>query len=127
MREMKTQLGKEICNYMTDNNLNSHIEISDGELRFFEKKEYTTLSFGYVEKCLHENLNLGIGMYFFYIQYTKIFSELLFLHGHYSRENLNTLKKVFQFNILILGMLVIIVIGNRHRHWRSFQYFFKYK
>lgn len=54
MREMKTQLGKEICNYMTDNNLNSHIEISDGELRFFEKKEYTTLSFGYVEKCLHE-------------------------------------------------------------------------
>jgi len=54
MREMKTQLGKEICNYMTDNNLNSHIEISDGELRFFEKKEYTTLSFGYVEKCLQE-------------------------------------------------------------------------
>ena len=54
MREMKTQLGKNICNYMTDNNLNSHIEISDGELRFFEKKEYTTLSFGYIERCLHE-------------------------------------------------------------------------
>ena len=54
MREMKTQLGKEICGYMTDNNLNSHIEISDGELRFFEKKEYTPLSFGYIEKRLHE-------------------------------------------------------------------------
>lgn len=54
MREMKTQLGKDICNYMTDNNLNSHIEISDGELRFFEKKEYTPLSFGYIEKRLHE-------------------------------------------------------------------------
>lgn len=54
MREMKTQLGKDICNYMTDNNLNSHIEISDGELRFFEKKDYTPLSFGYIEKRLHE-------------------------------------------------------------------------
>jgi len=54
MREMKTQLGKEICGYMTDNNLNNHIEISDGELRFFEKKEYTPLSFGYIEKRLHE-------------------------------------------------------------------------
>lgn len=54
MREMKTQLGKDICNYMTENNLNSHIEISDGELRFFEKKEYTPLSFGYIEKRLHE-------------------------------------------------------------------------
>ena len=54
MREMKTQLGKEICEYMTENNLNSHIEISDGELRFFEKKEYTPLSFGYIERRLHE-------------------------------------------------------------------------
>ena len=54
MREMKSQLGKDICNYMTENNLNNHIEISDGELRFFEKKDYTPLSFGYIEKCLHE-------------------------------------------------------------------------
>lgn len=54
MREMKTQLGKDICDYMTDNNLKSHIEISDGELRFFEKKDYTPLSFGYIEKRLHE-------------------------------------------------------------------------
>ena len=43
MREMKNQLGKDICNYMTENKLNNHIEISDGELRFFEKKEYTPL------------------------------------------------------------------------------------
>jgi len=54
MRDMKTQLGKNICNYMTEHNLNDHIEISDGELRFFEKKEYTPLSFGYIEKRLHE-------------------------------------------------------------------------
>ena len=39
---------------MTENKLNNHIEISDGELRFFEKKEYTPLSFGYIEKRLHE-------------------------------------------------------------------------
>jgi hypothetical protein len=54
MREMKTDIGKNICNYMTENKLNNHIEISDGELRFFEKKEYTPLSFGYIEKRLHE-------------------------------------------------------------------------
>lgn len=54
MREMKTQLGKDICGYMMEHNLNDHIEISDGELRFFEKKEYTSLSFGYIEKRLHE-------------------------------------------------------------------------
>ena len=54
MREMKTDIGKDICNYMTENKLNNHIEISDGELRFFEKKEYTPLSFGYIEKRLHE-------------------------------------------------------------------------
>ena len=54
MREMKNQLGKDICNYMTENKLNNHIEISDGELRFFEKKEYTPLSFTYIENRLNE-------------------------------------------------------------------------
>lgn len=57
MREMKNQLGKDICNYMTENKLNNHIEISDGELRFFEKKEYTPLSFTYIENRLHEIIN----------------------------------------------------------------------
>jgi hypothetical protein len=54
MREMKQDLGKKITTYMKENELNSSIEISDGELKLYEKKEYTNLSFGFIEKHLKE-------------------------------------------------------------------------
>ena len=55
MRTMKNELTEGICKYATENNLSQNkIGISDGELRFYEKKEYTTLTFGYIEKCLAE-------------------------------------------------------------------------
>lgn len=55
MRTMKKNLTDEICNYMAENNLkNNKISISDGELKIYEKKEYTQLTFGYIEKCLAE-------------------------------------------------------------------------
>ena len=57
MRDMKNELSGHITNYMKDNNLKNHIEISDGELRMHEKKEYTCLSFGFIEKCLKEIIN----------------------------------------------------------------------
>ena len=53
MRDMKKGLTDEICNYMT-NLKNNKISISDGELKIYEKKEYTALTFGYIEKCLAE-------------------------------------------------------------------------
>ena len=31
---------------------NNTIKITDGELRFYEKKEYSPLTFGYIEKSL---------------------------------------------------------------------------
>lgn len=55
MREMKNALSEEICNYMIENNLNNKkIGITNGELRLVEKKEYSPLSYGYVEKRLTE-------------------------------------------------------------------------
>ena len=58
MREMKTRLNAEICNYMNTNNISRNsITISDGELRIHEKKEYSSMTFGYVERCLAELIN----------------------------------------------------------------------
>jgi hypothetical protein len=54
MRDMKNQLTRNITEYMKSNNLKSNIEISDGELRFYEKKEYSALTYGYIEKCLKD-------------------------------------------------------------------------
>lgn len=55
IRDMKTNLQKSIHAYMENNNLlDKKIGVSDGELRFVERKEQTTLSFGYIERCLQE-------------------------------------------------------------------------
>lgn len=55
MREMKSQLNSQICDYMTARNMaHNKITISDGELRIHEKKEYSSITFGYVERCLAE-------------------------------------------------------------------------
>ena len=55
MREMKSQLNSQICDYMNAGNMaHNTITISDGELRIHEKKEYSSITFGYVERCLAE-------------------------------------------------------------------------
>jgi hypothetical protein len=55
MREMKSQLNSQICDYMNARNMAQNtIAISDGELRIHEKKEYSSITFGYVERCLAE-------------------------------------------------------------------------
>ena len=54
MRDMKNHLTKNITTYMNSNNLNNNIEISDGELRFYEKKEYSTLTYSYIQQCLKD-------------------------------------------------------------------------
>jgi len=55
MREMKSQLNSQICDYMNARNMaQNKITISDGELRIYEKKEYSSITFGYVERCLAE-------------------------------------------------------------------------
>jgi hypothetical protein len=52
MREVKATANANITTYMKQTNYNGNIKISDGELRIYEKKEYSPLTYGYIEKCL---------------------------------------------------------------------------
>jgi hypothetical protein len=53
MREMKHELSEKICKYTEVNKLpENRIKLSDGELRIYDKKEYSPLTFGYIEKTL---------------------------------------------------------------------------
>jgi hypothetical protein len=51
MREMKNDLAAKIAAYMSENK-HEKIKVSDGEIRLYEKKEYSPLSFGYIEETL---------------------------------------------------------------------------
>lgn len=54
-RTMKCEVTTNVCNYMTHNSIrDKKIEISDGHLRCVEKKEYSPLTFAYVETCLSQ-------------------------------------------------------------------------
>jgi len=71
LREMKLQLNHQICHYMNNHNLaQNKITISDGELRIHEKKEYSSITFGYIERCLAELINDSKQVEFI-IQYLK--------------------------------------------------------
>jgi len=53
IRDMKHNLGQSICNYMTEHNIaQNEIEITDGKLKVVEKKEYSPLTFSYIEQSL---------------------------------------------------------------------------
>jgi hypothetical protein len=55
IRNRKNELLREINDYVKKNDMqNTRIEISDGELRFYEKKEYSPLTYTYLENCLGE-------------------------------------------------------------------------
>jgi len=54
IRELKTKVTTNICDYMKTNNITTNIGISNGELRMYDKKDYKPLTFTYVEKCLNE-------------------------------------------------------------------------
>ena len=54
IREMKTYLASQISEYMRNNNLGS-VKFNGGEIRMYEKKDYETLTFSYIEECL-ENI-----------------------------------------------------------------------
>jgi hypothetical protein len=52
-RELKNQLLENITKYAAENNLEqTKIEISDGELRFYEKRDYQPITFKYIEESL---------------------------------------------------------------------------
>jgi len=52
-KETKESLLDEIIEYVKENKMeNKKIEISDGELRFYEKKDYQSLSYHFLEENL---------------------------------------------------------------------------
>ena len=55
LRENKNNITSNICNYMYLNTIqDKRIEISDGYLKCFDKKEYSPLTFQYIEECLNK-------------------------------------------------------------------------
>ena len=71
MRTLKTDLTVKICNYMENNpNIKNKIGIGSGEITMYQKKEYTPLSFTYIEKCLNEIIQ-DENQVEFVIQYLK--------------------------------------------------------
>ncbi len=55
LRENKNNITSNICNYMDLNTIqDKRIEISDGYLKYFDKKEYSPLTFQYIEECLNK-------------------------------------------------------------------------
>lgn len=53
MRAAKRELSDAICKYMTENGLEKNkIKLSNGDMKIYEKKEYSALTFSYIEECL---------------------------------------------------------------------------
>ena len=53
IRNKKSELLNEITEYVKNNKIeNKTIEITDGSLKFYEKKEYSGLTYSYIEECL---------------------------------------------------------------------------
>lgn len=53
IRDIKHILGSAICTYMDEHNLSQNeIEITNGKLKIYEKREYSPLTFSYIEQCL---------------------------------------------------------------------------
>ena len=53
MRDMRHSLLEEIVNFAKENHIDhKKIEITDGELRFYEKKEYQPISFQFLQENL---------------------------------------------------------------------------
>ena len=52
IRNRKSEINAKICDFAKDTNYHQKISISDGQLSFYEKKEYSPLTYGYLEKCL---------------------------------------------------------------------------
>jgi hypothetical protein len=71
IRESKQRLNAEICTYMTSSMLlDSKIGISNGEIGVYDKKEYSSLTYDYIERKLSEII-LDAEQVSYIIQYLK--------------------------------------------------------
>jgi len=55
MRVQKAETGLSVCEFMKSKGLeNKKIDIGNSVISIYEKNEYPSLTFGYIEKCLGE-------------------------------------------------------------------------
>lgn len=55
MRSQKGDISSTVCEFMKTKGLeNKKIETGDSVISFYEKNEFSSLTFGYIEKCLGE-------------------------------------------------------------------------
>ena len=58
MRKIKNDASERICKYLIDNKIKNKIKIKCedqmAEIKMYDKKEYSALSFGYIEACLNK-------------------------------------------------------------------------
>jgi hypothetical protein len=53
IRESRNQLTSQICNYVDSKNMReTKLQISDGNLRVYDRKEYSPITFTYIETSL---------------------------------------------------------------------------
>ena len=57
LRNQKTELGTKITGFMQEKKIQDKpIELTDGQIRYIERKEYSPLTFSYIEECLEKIL-----------------------------------------------------------------------
>ena len=54
MRDMRNSLTCKICEYVETKQIADKIELSDGNLKIYEKKEYSPLTYSYIEASLQK-------------------------------------------------------------------------
>ena len=58
MKEWKRKLNTVIVKHMENQRLTDHtLEVHDGTLRYYERKEYSSMSFTYIERCLRDMIS----------------------------------------------------------------------
>lgn len=88
MREWKKKLNEKITEMMVDQQIEHKIfSIPNGELSLQEKKEYSSLSFGFIEECLDEIIS----------DKEKVDTILDFLKDH---REIKIVKEIRRKNIL---------------------------
>jgi len=57
LRNQKSELGNRIVEFMQEKKIQDKpIELTDGQIKYVERKEYSPLTFTYIEDCLHKIL-----------------------------------------------------------------------
>lgn len=59
IRDAKNTLTSRICEYTREKQMTDKIDLSDGNLKIYEKKEYSPLTYSYVEDSLRKIIPNG--------------------------------------------------------------------